>query len=320
MKAMVSTKYGSPEVLQLREVAKPTPQPNEILIKIKTGVVTPSDCAFRKGDPFIIKLLYGLRKPRLPIGGVEFAGDIEAVGSEVSGFHAGDAVYGVSPDKFGAYAEYLSLPADKPVALKPTNISYEDAVSIADGAMTSLIFLRDAAKLQPGQKILINGASGALGVYGVQLAKYYGAEVTGVCSTANVALVKSLGADRVIDYTQEDFTRNGQKYDVIYDAVGKRSYAECKNSLTENGIYLMTVPTLGIVWHMLWTKLFSRKKAKFVTAGLIQNKDNLLFLKKLVEEGKLKAVIDRCYPLEQTAEAHRYVDTGRKKGNVVIVM
>lgn len=318
MKAIVCTQYGTPDVLQLQEVATPTPKDNEVLVRIHAAVVGPSDCAFRKGDPFIVKLIYGLTKPRLPTQGVEFAGEIEGVGKDVTLFRQGDAVFGMSPDTFGAHAEYLCLPEAKTILLKPTNTTYEEAASICDGAPTALTFLRDVAKLQRGQKILINGASGAVGAYAVQLAKYYGAQVTGVCSTPNVELVKSLGADAVIDYTQTDFTQTDQRYDVIFDAVGKSSFSRCKGALSQKGIYLTTVPTLGIVRDILWTSLSGGKKAKFVTAGLMQNKQNLTFLKELVEAGKIKAVIDRRYPLEQTAEAHRYVEKGHKKGNVVI--
>jgi NADPH:quinone reductase-like Zn-dependent oxidoreductase len=318
MKAVICTQYGSPDVLQFREVAKPTPKENEILIKVHATVVTPSDCAFRKGDPFIVKLIYGLRKPRLSTQGVEFAGEVEAIGSAVKLFAPGDQVFGMSPDAFGAHAEYMCLPESKPVIVKPSRIPYAEAVGVCDGAPTALTFLRDTAKLQRGQKVLINGASGAVGAYAVQLAKYYGAEVTGVCSTTNLEMVKSLGADDVINYTREDFTRSGATYDVIFDAVGKSSFSRCKRALTRNGVYLTTVPSLGIVFHMLRTSLFGSKKAKFATAGLMQNKQNFGFLKELVEAGKLRAVIDRCYPLEQVPEAHRYVDTGRKKGNVII--
>lgn len=318
MKAIICTQYGSPDVLQFQEVAKPNPQDKEVLIKLHAAVVGPSDCAFRKGDPFIVKLIYGLTRPRLATQGVEFAGEVEAVGKEVTLFKKGDQVFGMSGDGFGAHAEYLCLSESKVIALKPTNASYEEAVGICDGAPTALTFLRDVANLQHGQRILINGASGAVGAYAVQLAKYYGAEITGVCGPTNVALVRSLGADKVVDYSQTDFTQAGQRYDVIFDAVGKSSFAACKGLLTPTGIYLTTVPTLGIVWDMVWTGMRAGKKAKFVTAGLMQNKENLTFLKKLVEAGQLKAVIDRRYPLSQTAEAHRYVETGRKKGNVVL--
>lgn len=318
MKAIVCTAYGTPEVLQLQEVAKPTPKDNELLIRIHAGVLTPSDCAFRKGDPFIVKLIYGLRRPRNPAQGVEFSGVVEAVGKDVKLFKPGDAVYGISPDHFGAHAEYLVLPETKPVACISPTMDFADAACIADGAPTALTFLRDAAKVQKGQKVLINGASGAVGAAAVQLAKCYGAVVTGVCSTGNVELVKTLGADRVIDYTREDFTQAVGEYDVIFDAVGKSSFGRCKRALTPRGVYLTTVPSLGIVWQMLTTRLFGRRKAKFTTAGLLQNRANLDFLRELYDAGQLKAVIDRRYPLAQIAEAHRYVDTGRKRGSVVI--
>ncbi len=235
-------------------------------------------------------------------------------------FKKGDQVFGISPNSFGTHAEYMCLPEDKPVSIKPANATYEEAVGICDGAPTALTFLRDKAKIQRGQKVLINGASGAVGAYAVQLAKYYGAEVAGVCSTANVQLVKSLGADKVIDYTKEDFTKGGQTYDVIFDAVGKSSFSSCKGSLKQRGFYLSTVPTLGIMLQMLWTSKLGSKKAIFTASGLQQSKENLAFLKDLFEEGMVKSVIDRCYPLEQAAEAHRYVETGRKKGNVVITV
>lgn len=320
MKAIVCTGYGEAEVLQLRELPKPAPKDNEVLIKIHAGVVGPSDCAFRKGEPFIVKLIYGLSKPRNPKQGVECTGEIEAVGKNVTLFKKGDQVFAMSTDHFGAHAEYLCLPEDKLVVLKPGNTTFEEAVAIYDGAPTALTFLREVAKVQHGQKILINGASGAVGIYAVQLAKYLGAEVTGVCSTRNLDLVRSIGADKVIDYTQTDFTTTGETYDVIFDAVGKRSFSECKAALTPNGKYLTTVPTLGIVFQMLRTSIFSSKKAKFATAGLMQSKDSLNFIKSLIEAGTLKAVIDRCYPLDKIADAHRYVDTGRKKGNVVITV
>lgn len=319
MKAAVCTQYGSPDVLNMQEVAKPTPAANEVLVRIRAAVVTPSDCAFRKGDPFIIKLMYGLTKPRYAVQGVEFAGEVESVGSAVTQFAPGDAVFGMSPDKFGAHAEYICLPEDKLLVHKPTSTTYEDTVATCDGAPTALIFLRDVARVQPGQRVLVIGASGAVGSAGVQLAHYYGAHVTAVCSGRNADLVRSIGADEVIDYTREDFTRTGQQYDVIFDAVGKRSFSQCKAALTPNGIYLTTVPSLGIIFDILRTLRLSRKKARFVTAGLMQKRENLNFLGELLAAGKLKPVIDRCYPLDQIAEAHRYVDTGRKRGNVVLV-
>lgn len=318
MKAIVCTKYGTPDVLQLREVEKPTPKNNEVRIRIYAAIVTPADCAFRKADPFMVRILYGLIKPKNNILGVELAGEIDSVGNDVKLFKAGDQVFGISPHSFGAHAEYNCLPEDSVIALKSTNMTYEEAAGLCDGGTTALTFLRDKAKIQSGQKVLINGASGSVGSYAVQLAKYFGAEVTGVCSSANIALVESLGADNVIDYTKEDFTKSGRTYDVIFDAVGKRSYSQCKSSLTQRGVYLSTVPSLSIIAHMLWTSKIGSKKAMFAASGLMQSKENLIFLKELFEAGKIKPVIDRRYPLEQTAEAHRYVDKGHKKGNVVI--
>ncbi|WP_261303128.1 NAD(P)-dependent alcohol dehydrogenase [Paenibacillus andongensis] len=318
MRAIICTKYGTPDVLHLQEVEKPTPKDNEVRIRLHAAIVTPSDCAFRKADPFIVRLMYGLGKPKHAVLGVEFAGEIDAVGKAAASFEVGDPVYGISPHSFGAHAEYMCLPESNPLSTKPVNMTYEEAAGVCDGALTSLIFLRDTAHIQSGQKVLIHGASGSVGAYAVQLAKYFGAEVTGVCSTTNASLVKSLGADQVIDYTKEDFAKNGQTYDIIFDAVGKRSFSQCKSSLKQRGVYLSTVPTLGIMLQMLWTSKIGSKKAKFTASGLQQNKENLVFLKELVEAGKLKSVIDRRYSLEQIAEAHRYVETGRKKGNVVI--
>lgn len=320
MKAIVYTQYGSPDVLKLQNVEKPLPKDNEVRIRVRAAVVTPADCSFRRADPFMVRFVYGLFRPRNRILGVELAGEIEEIGRDVKGFQAGDRVYGISPKSFGAHAEYVCLPETAPLALKPADMTDEEAAGICDGALTSLVFLRDAAKIKSGQKVLVNGASGSVGAYAVQLAKYYGAEVTGVCSAANVELVRSLGADRVIDYTQTDFTRTGEPYDVIFDAVGKSSYSRCKDVLAPAGVYLSTVPSAGLMLSMLMTAIGGGKKAKFVTAGLKQNQQNLHFLRGLAESGQLRPVIDRRYPLERIAEAHRYVETGRKKGNVVIAM
>jgi NADPH:quinone reductase-like Zn-dependent oxidoreductase len=319
MKAMVCTKYGSPDVFQLQGVDTPIPNDHEVRIKIHSASVGPADCTFRKGSP-IVKLVYGLKRPKNPIFGTELSGIIDAVGKKVTRYQVGDKVFGLSVKTFGAYAEYKCLHEDTPLAIKSASMSYEEAVAVCDGAPTALTFLRDKAKLQPGQKVLINGASGAVGIYAVQIAKYLGAEVTGVCSTVNVELLKLHGADKVIDYTREDFTKNGQTYDVIFDAVGKRSFVECKGALTQRGIYLSTVPTMSIIFDMLKTSIFRKKKAIFVTAGLLQNPSNLNFLNELYEAGKIKAVIDRRYPLEQVAEAHRYVEKGHKRGNVVLTL
>lgn len=319
MKAMVCTKYGSPDVFQLQGVDTPIPNDHEVRIKIHAASVGPADCTFRKGSP-IVKLVYGLKRPKNPIFGTELSGIIDAVGKKVTRYQVGDKVFGLSAKTFGAYAEYKCLHEDTPLPIKSASMTYEEAVAVCDGAPTALTFLRDKAKLQPGQKVLINGASGAVGIYAVQIAKYLGAEVTGVCSTANVELIKSHGVDKVIDYTREDFTKNGKTYDVIFDAVGKRSFVECKGALTQRGIYLSTVPSMSIIFDMLKTSIFRKKKAIFTTAGLMQNPSNLNFLNELYEAVKIKAVIDRRYPLEQVADAHRYVEKGHKRGNVVLTL
>lgn len=324
MKAMVYTQYGPADVLHLQEVEKPTPNNNEVLIKVHATSVTAGDCNARgftfvpPGFGFPARLMFGLRKPKQPILGLELSGEIVEVGKEVRRFKKGDQVFGISL-KYGAYAEYICMAEDASLALKPENLTYTEAVSIPFGANTALYFLRDMAKLQPGQKILIIGASGCTGVYAVQLAKYYGAEVTGVCSTRNLGMVRALGAEHVIDYTKEDFTQNGQAYDVILDMVpGKSSFERYQSSLQPNGLYLAVAGGLESFAQMAWTGLAGGKK---VMAGMAPDRaENLVFLKELLEAGNLKPVIGRCYPLEQTAEAHRYADTGHKRGSVVITI
>lgn len=299
MKAIVCTKSGPPDVLEMREVDKPVPKENEVLIRVHAATVTRGDVILRKLHPLMVlpMRLFGVRKKKIP--GHEFAGEIETTGGDVRQFRAGDQVFGTTTGlSVGANAEYVCLPEEWPsgvLALKPTSVSYEEAAAVPVGGMAALYILKKG-NIQRGQKVLINGASGSVGTYAVQLAHYFGAEVTGVCSNKNIEMVKSLGADKVIDYTQEDFTKNGQTYDVIFDAVGKSSETESKDSLKENGIFL----TVQSTTH--------------------ENMENIIFLKELVEMGKIKAVIDRCFPLEQVAEAHRYVETGHKKGNVVITM
>jgi len=315
MKAIVYTEFGPPDVLRLKEVEKPTPKDNEVLIRIYATTVVAEDPGMRSSPG-----INGFRKPKNPILGQEFSGEIETIGKDVTRFKKGDQVFGI--DWYGAYAEYKCMPEDKALTIKPTNMTYEEAAAVPNGALTALPFLRDNGQIKSGQKILINGASGSVGTYAVQLAKCYGTEVTGVCSTGNLELVKSLGADKVIDYTQDDFTQNGEAYDIIFDTVGKRSFSECKNSLTPRGVYLKTVPGVEILL-MLWPIKIDRRRAKFAATGLRSAKKkikDLLFLKELIEEGKVKAAIDRRYPLEQTAEAHRYVEKGHKKGNVVITV
>jgi NADPH:quinone reductase-like Zn-dependent oxidoreductase len=324
MKAIVYTEYGPGHVLHLQDVEKPTPRDNEVLIKVHATSVTAGDCNARgfvfvpPGFGFLARLAFGLRKPNQPILGVELSGEIVEVGKDVRLFKKGDQVFGIS-DKYGAYAEYTCMAEDASLVIKPTNFTYAEAASIPFGATAALYFLRDMAKLQPGQKVLIIGASGCTGVYAVQLAKTYGAEVTGVCSTGNLEMVRSLGADHSIDYTKEDFTQNGQTYDVILDMVpGKSSFGRYKSSLKPNGLYLAGAGGLQAFAQMAWTALAGGKK---VIAGMAPDrKEDLFFLKELLEAGKLKPVIDRRYPLEQTAEAHRYADTGHKKGSVVITV
>jgi NADPH:quinone reductase-like Zn-dependent oxidoreductase len=323
MQAVVFHQYGPPEVLKLEEVPQPVPQANEVLIRIRAAALSSADCATRAGDPFIARLAAGISAPKQPILGTEFAGVIEAVGSAVTRFRPGDAIYAASGLNFGAHAEYICLPEDGALAIKPANVTFEQAAAICEGALTALPFLRDAGKIQRGQTVLINGASGSVGAAAVQLAKHFGAEVTGVCSTANVELVKSLGADHVVDYKQADFTQSGQTYDIIFDAVGKSSFSRCAGALNKGGVYLTTVPSFGILWHAPWTALFGSKKAKIALTGLRKpdaKAMDLDMIRGLVEAGKLKPVIDRCYPLEQAAQAHAYVDTGRKKGNVILTM
>jgi NADPH:quinone reductase-like Zn-dependent oxidoreductase len=316
MKAIIYTKFGPPEVLHLQEVAKPTPKADEVLIKIHATTVVKEDPDMRASPGF-----NGFLKPRNSILGQELAGEIESTGRGVTRFKPGDQVFGF--DMFGAYAEYKCMPENGALAIKPFNLSYGEAASIPNGALTALPFLRDKGNVQSGQTVLIYGASGSVGAAAVQLAKYYGAKVTGVCSTANLEWVKSLGADQVIDYTREDFIENGKTYDIIFDTVGKCSFSECKGSLTNEGIYLATVPTPAIMLQALWTAKSSSKKVRFAATGLRSASEkvkDLVFITELIAAGKLKPVIDRCYPLEQIAEAHRYVETGHKKGNVVITL
>ncbi|NBD27167.1 NAD(P)-dependent alcohol dehydrogenase [Paenibacillus glycinis] len=320
MKAVICAKYGTPDVLRFTEVPAPVPGEGQIRVRVRAAVVTPSDCSFRKADPFIVRFVYGLARPRNPILGVELAGDVESVGRSVTAFKPGDRVFGVSPRTFGAHAEFNCLDENGPLAIMPANLTYEEAAGLSDGAPTALIFLRDIAAIRPGQKLLINGASGAVGAYAVQLAKHYGADVTGVCSTDNLALVQSLGADKVIDYTRTDFTAGRQTYDAIFDAVGKSSFPRCAGALTPQGVYLSTSLKPTMMVHALRTAKREGKKARFVAAGLRQTRANFDFLRELAEAGGIRPVIDRRYPLEQAAEAHRYVETGRKKGNVILTL
>jgi NADPH:quinone reductase-like Zn-dependent oxidoreductase len=321
MKAIVFERYGPPNVLQLKEIEKPVPKDNEVRIKIHATSVTKYDCWVRSntappGFRLLIRIVSG-REPKQPILGTELAGEVEAVGSDVTRFKVGDQVYGYPGMNLGAYAEYICLP-EKAVALKPTNVTYEEAATVLQGALTAMYFLRKA-NIQRGDKVLIFGASGGVGGYAVQLAKHhFGAKVTGVCHTTKLEYVKSLGADQVIDYTQEDFTQNDQIYDVIFDTVGKTSVSRTKRSLKENGSYLLATFGLPMLVQLLWFSKTGNQNFKFGT--LKEKTEDLIFLKDLIETGVIKPVIDRSYPLKQAVEAHRYVETGHKKGNVVITM
>lgn len=318
MRAVAYTYYGSPDVLQLRELAKPVPKDNEVLVRVYAATVTPVDCAFRKGEPRVARLFTGLTKPKNQILGSELAGEVEEVGTSVKRFEVGDQIFGAGS---GAHAEYICLPETGPLVIKPTTMTYEETAAIPYGVLTALPFLRDHGNLQSGQKVLVNGASGSIGTFAVQLAKYFGADVTGVCSTANVDLVRSLRADTIVDYTKEDFTKTGQTYDIIFDVVGKLSFSHCKDSLTPSGRYLTTVATPTIIPQMLWTSRFGSKKAQFATTGLrllSEQADDMRFIQELAKVRKIKSVIDKRYPLERTAEAHRYVERGHKRGNVII--
>ena len=324
MKAVVHTEYGPCDELQLEEVEKPVPKGNEILVKIRATSVTTSDCNFRNLT-FVPKLYFlpmrmqfGLTKPKNRVLGFDLAGDIEAVGKDVKRFKTGEQVFGTSEPACGTHAQYICLPEDSVLTNKPTNMTYEQAATVPVIANTALHFIRDLGNVQSGQEVLINGASGGIGTFAVQLAKHYGAVVTGVCSTTNLELVKSLGADQVIDYTREDFTKTGKTNDVIFDAVGKSSFSRCKRSLKQNGIFLTTLPKLTVLLQMAWTSRFGSKKVKM--EGAPATLDNLLYLKELIEAGKLKTVIGKQYPLEQIAEAFRYVETGHKRGNVAITV
>ncbi|MHA2227248.1 MAG: NAD(P)-dependent alcohol dehydrogenase [Candidatus Hodarchaeales archaeon] len=323
MKAIVWTKYGSPEVLQLKEVAKPTPKDNEVLIKIYAATVTAGDCEMRSLKlPFLLwlplRIYNGLRKPRKKtILGQELAGEIESVGKDVTLFKKGDQVYATTDFSSGAYAEYTCLPEKGTMALKPTNMSYEEAATVPTGGLNALHFLRKA-NVQSGQKVLINGAGGSIGTFALLLAKSFGAEVTAIDNTGKLNMLRSIGADHVIDYTQEDFTQRDKTYDVIFDLVAKGSFSDRLRLLNKKGVYLLANPTLSKIVRGQWTSMTSSKRV--ISRLAPYRTEDLIFLKELIEAGKIKSVIDRRYQLEQTAEAHKYVETGQKKGNVVITL
>ncbi len=331
MKAIVYEKYGPPDVLHLNEVEKPSPKDNEVLIRVRATSVNYGDLVARKFNAIspqefnmlflfwiMAKISFGLGKPKTTILGSEFAGEIEAVGKNVTLFSPGDAVFGYMGQNMGAYAEYLCIPENGCVAIKPANLTFEEAASVPYGAIMALNLLRKM-NLQPGQKILIVGASGGIGSAAVQLAKsHFDAEVTGVCGTPRLEYVKSLGADKVIDYNKEDFTQRGETYDVIFDVLGKSSFSRCKNSLSQNGRVFYASFKMGKIIQMLWTSMVGSKKV--VCALSPGSREDLMAVKELIEGGKIKSTVDRSFPMEQAAEAHRYVEGGKKMGNVVITM
>lgn len=331
MKAIKYTEYGSPDVLQLVEIEKPVPADNEVLIRVHAAHINFGDITARKFNQlspdefhmpspllFIAKFIFGFTKPKITILGSEFSGKVESVGNDVTGFKAGDEVFGYRGPAMGANAEYLVVSEDSMLVTKPSNMTYEEASTIPYGALTALTLLR-RVDIQPGQKVLINGASGSIGSHALQLAKYYGAEVTAVCGTQRVELVKALGADKVIDYTKEDFTTNGETYDVIFDVLGKSDFSQSKDSLTENGIHFYASFKMRQVFQMLWTSLTASKQ-RVICALSNETIDDLVFIKERIEAGDIKTVIDRCYPLEEIAEAHRYIENGQKTGNIVITI
>src|SRR5947207_752641 len=324
MRAVVYDRYGPPDVLRLEDVERPVPKKDEVLVKIHATTVTRSDCAIREANrrsglaaALLSRVISGLRRPRQRILGSELAGEVEAVGAAVSEFAIGDHVFGVSAWNFGAHAEFICMRESAPLAHKPAGMTFEEAAAVCDGAILALMCLR-RADLRKGRRILIYGASGSIGTAGVQLARYFGADVTAVCNTKNVETVRSLGADRVIDYTQEDFTKNGQTYDVIFDAVGKHSFRRCRGSLEPRGIYLPTDGFANLILALVTPRLGGKKVLFQIPPR--QTKQDVLFLKELIEAGKYRPVIDRRYPLEDVVEATRYVETEQKTGNVVLTI
>lgn len=315
MKAAVYTQYGPPGVLKIKEVEKPAPKENEILVRIKATAVNSGDWRLRKADPFAVRFIFGLIRPKVNILGSVFSGEVESVGDTVKDFKAGDVVFGHTDLSFGSYAEYKCLDENASMALKPSNISHMQAAVIPFGAVTALHFIKKAM-IKPGQKVLVVGASGAVGSAAVQLAKSFGADVTGVCSSTNIDLVKSIGADKVIDYTKEDFTKNGETYDVIFDAVNAISISQSVKSLNRNGIMILSAAGMSEMIQGLWVSMTTNKK--ILTGVISHDKTDIMFIKKLIEAGKYKPVLDKTWPLEQIAEAHAYVELGHKKGNVAI--
>src|SRR5215831_5023626 len=321
MKAAVYRRYGSPDVVSVDDAPRPVPRDDEVLVRIHAATLGVVDSLARRGAPFYARSHFGLRRPRFPVLGSDFAGQIEGTGPAVTRFAVGDEVFGTLAPRFGAHAEYACLSEQAALAPKPANVTYAEAAALAD--TTALCFLRDKANLRPGQTILINGASGAVGTAALELARHFGATVTGVCSGASTGLVRKLGAGTVIDYTETDFTRAGQAYDVIFDVAGTSSFTRCRSALSPAGTYLTTAPSPAILLQMPWTSRLGTKKAVVAFTGLRapgEKRKDLLYIKELAEASALVPVVDACYPLQRIADAYRHVDAGHKKGNVVITM
>ena len=321
MKAIIASAYGGPEVLQIQDVEKPTPKANEIRIKIKATSITGASTSMRAGKPYFGRLFTGLTKPKIKTPGTDLSGIVEAVGADVKNFTIGEHVMAETGLTFGAYAEYICLASDELIVKKPTNVSYEEATGILDGACTALAFLTDEVQIKKDQKIAINGASGSIGTAAVQLAKEFGAQVTGICSSKNKALVKDLGADTVLDYTKNEFNKTKEKFDVIFDTVGKLSYRKAKKNLHKHGVYLTPVLSFSVLLQMLFVAPFTNKKLKFAATGLRKNEErmrDLIQIRDLLEKETLTTVIDQVYPLEHIQQAQTYVDLGHKKGNVIV--
>lgn len=321
MKAAVQRRFGSPEVITIDNVPRLAPQGDEVLVRVLASTVGVVDSLARRGSPAYARIHFGLRKPRFAVLGCDFAGTVAALGPGVTSFAVGDSVFGTIAPRFGAHAEYVCLSEQAAIAAKPGNVSYAEAAALVDA--TALCFLRDKARLRPRQTIVINGASGSVGTAAVQLAKHFGATVTGVCGSRAADLVRKLGADKVVDYTDTDFARTSQRYDVIFDVAGKSSFAHCRAALSDTGIYLSTAPSPAIFASMMWTARFGRKKAAVAFTGLRDaavKRTDLLYTAELVEASALVPVVDSTYPLDRIADAHRRVDAGHKRGNVVVTM
>ncbi len=323
MKAAIYRRYGPPEVVHVEEVEKPSPKDNEVLVRVHATTVAAADWRLRRAKPFLVRIMSGLWRPKTKILGMEFAGSVESVGKSVTGFRAGDQVFGSTGFKFGAHAEYLCVPENGVLAMKPANMTLEEAAAVLFGGISALYFLRKA-NIQAGQKVLIYGASGSVGVFAVQLAKHFGAHVTGVCSTANLELVRSLGADEVVDYTREDFSKAGRVYDIVCDTVGKSGFSRTMKSLKRGGCYLRIGASggllliLGGVLRGMWISFTGAAKVMGGVARVAPG--DLAFFKRLIEAGELRTVIDRRYSLGEIAEAHRYAEAGHKKGHVVVLL